>query len=767
MQGGASKIVPFYSQTTDQFKSNIPNEQKEIFAEKMKNRPPPRDPHPPTISFEYNQPPPPPRKKEFVGDKQMDTYAHATYVRPDISSALAYQNFPNPAAIYAAQGYIPPVVVKNYSINNDTITGDQQKLSIIYEDTLPSRKFNPSYTTLGERLNDYQFIRSAILNNSDGNDIDLGGMSTNSLGSHIKIDILNVNPYNSYKLSKNPFKGLPKDFLLYRSGYPIRHNEMTGKVDVAKDSTSINVRLYKMLEGSWKANKLHENKNQNRKKFFDYDEWREVAFYEYIREKILKKKVSPNFVNIYGYFISENSTIDYDKINYEYTTGANNTKPLSELQKDPKIKSNEPYHKIKSVPLKDQEETQDPNKKLVFDKRYITPIATINKDKLDPMTKERFNGFNDITYQYVGPKDMYGNPIPEYVDPTIGRDKTIFSMNQNKHIIEVNPDAYLGKSMVILTESPTYSIFGWASKVYTEKGNIYEMISRGNHSIEEWKNILFQLMVALYVMQIHKIYIDKFDIEKNVFIKDLSYRGQTKEYWKYKVDGVDYYIPNLGYLVMIDSNYADLSDDSGLTFEEKKENHKLHGDLFYSYKDSDKKNYDDTIIKNKVFDMFINAMDPNNFGRYAQNYGIVQPPDEIRKLMSDIINEASRDKDKNIEKYIITYMREFIHNRVGTYLKKVEVPNVRENDTKRFEKGDIVVYKIDNDTYKFVMYLTAKNGDHLILTKDKHDQKNYGEELVDSKTLVNYVRTENIAQNFKPNEEDLSEEGLLETFVVS
>ena len=40
MRGGAPKIIPSYTQTTDTFKQNIPNEQKDIFVEKMKSKPP-------------------------------------------------------------------------------------------------------------------------------------------------------------------------------------------------------------------------------------------------------------------------------------------------------------------------------------------------------------------------------------------------------------------------------------------------------------------------------------------------------------------------------------------------------------------------------------------------------------------------------------------------------------------------------------------------------------------------------------------------------
>lgn len=769
----------------------MPKEQKEIYVDKIKSKMPPRE-NPPTISFQYNQPPPPPKKKEFVGDRLIDPNSFMTYVKPDLMTSLQNQQYPNPYAMFAAQGYIPPVIVKNYSISADTISGDRQRLSYIYEDVLPSRKSDPSYTSLGERLDDYQYIRSSIFNNSDGNDIDLYGMSPNSLDSHIKIDVLNINPYNSFKrsgASSNPFKGLPKNFLIYNSGYPIRHNENTGKVDVATDSTSINVRLYKMLEGSWLANKIHDDKESNKDKFFSYDEWREVAFYEYIRENILKKKVSPNFVNMYGYFISENSMINYDEINYDDTLIADS---LSK-KKDNKVntEANQQYFIHKNDGIDINNAVDEYGNRLT--PTYIDPSymygeqILLNQDGLKISQGLTNYGMMVENKRVV---EQYNTAIKEKIElekenkkvSTLEKEKEkenkkVITMDANRNIIEANPNAYLGKSLVILTESPTYSIFGWASDVRSQNGNIIEQIRRGIHSINEWKSILFQLMAALYVMQIHKIYIENFDIERNVYIKDLVYKGgNVKEHWRYKINGIDYYIPNLNYLVMIDSDFADTTNLNDNTFATKEKKHKLNGEFFYdkpskTNNNTSFKNYDKESINDKVFEMFIKSFDPNNFGRYAQNYGIMQPPSDIKDLLEKISNEASKRKEKNIEYYILNFMNGFIHNRVGTYLKNAEVANKRENDNKKFEKGDILVHKIDNDTYKFVLYLGVENGRASIITKNNHDDNDYiikdGQFGVGVNELMHYIKTEPILQNYKPNEQNLSDDGLLETYIIN
>jgi hypothetical protein len=499
---------------------------------------------------------------------------------------------------------------------------------------------------------------------------------------------------------------LPYGFLIYRSGYPIRHNEKTGQVECAKDSTTINLRLYKMLEGTWLASRKYD-KHTNKSEFFTYDEWREVAFYEFIRETILKKKVCPNFVNMYGYFISEKSMIDYDKLDYQYKNLEN------------------------------------------FDKTIEPQFKTIKNP-------HEFSDDNDIVKtDDINNVDQYGNPLqPAYTHPNV------LTLNQEKTIIEVNPKAYLGKSLVILTESPTYTIFGWASKVYLENGNIYEMVGRGYHDSITWMNILFQMMAGLLTMQINKIYIENFDIERNIFIKDLAFRGTTTEYWKYKINGIDYYIPNLGYLLLIDSNFRDIDYNKDSIFIEKENNHKLNGEF-----------YDEIIasntIKEKTFDMFIKSFDPNLFGRYSQKYGIVQPPSDIIEIMGKIFSEAKTDRTMNIEHYIIKYMNRFINNRVGTNLKDTEITNVRKNNKKVFSKGDILVIETKNNTRQFVLFLESRDGKSTIITKNNKEQKDFNMIDVNTFSLIDYNRDESIQQIYKPNEENLTDEGLLETYIIN
>lgn len=626
---------------------------------------------------------------------------------------------------YPQQSLQLPPIIKNIQINTDGPTANHQRVSVIHEDALPSRPFVPSSTTLGERLSIYQFIRSSIFNNSDGQDISLdGGKSStsfegseHSLLSFVKFGELN--PYNTYKLSPNPYMGLPDGFLIYRTCYPIRHQEQSGSTMCAKDSTAVNVRMYKLLEGSFLVNRL------NPKLFSKYDEWRELAFYEYIREYIIRKKVCPHFSTLFGYFISEKCGIDFDQIN---------------MIKYNKTSPNEPAYIVKNSTTSNNVGPQE------------TGVVSYAE--------------NPGVKSYVDDTLKALSALPTY-DPTNKNNltnKKIKYVNTENKIMEVNPNAYLGKALVMLTESPTYSLLAWATKTYQNKGTVKEMINRGVHTENEWMNVLFQIMVGLYVMQIHKMFIRNFSVDNNVMIKDLTLRGPITSYWKYRINEMDFYIPNLGYLIMIDSNYKDVMNEGpSLTFGKKTvmtNTNKVDGKFL-----NDDCTLTDEEINNNVFEMFKTAFDVNGFDREFEKAGGCKPPSEVMAILSEITSDASSDTDKSIKKYIVKYMKQYLNNRTGTYLKEVEIANIRREDTREFKKGQLVVYEDGFKSFKFVIFLELTSPENaLILSKDEGGD--FIEESVHVSSLMNYSRAEPIAQSYKQNEANLTEDDLLETYII-
>lgn len=661
----------------------------------------------PLVNLQVYQPKKP--KQEQSGNKPtffMQPVSGTPYYPPQYGYQL-----PPYLMQYPNQQMMP--IINTYNISMDGVNADHGRLSLIYEDMMPNQytKHMGTATSIAERTTAHSFIRAMMFSQGDAKNIGLDSGSDNSLLSRLKF--MDLNPYNTYKLSPNPYKGLANNFLIYRSCYPIRHEPVGSTVVCAKNSVGMNIRIYKLTHAAYNI-----NSQDDKTKVKDYDEWREVAYYEYIREKIIKPKQSPNFIIMHGYYIAEKCGIDFDKI-----------------------------MRIKGLDVK-----KEPK---------FTGVAKIVP--LNPLSRNFPNMKVSLPIQNGGvPQEINVGAQTNYVE----------KQNTNPHTgdvnIVLNPNAYVGKALVVITESPTYNLYGWASKTYQIEGSKKRQINTGFHLNKVWTSVLFQLMVAMYIMQIHNIYIANFNIEDNVYVKDLYLGGPVTRYWKYIIDGLEYYVPNYGYVVMIDTNYKDTQKSSTSILDainrdknKTSNEHKIYAEIF-----------GDVDSNAKYFDAFCRAIDPNIYGQEFIDYGGCNPPDDIKELMSKMSKKSTEDKTKDIGYYIHEYMRCYLNNRIGTYLKELEIPNIRKDENREFTKGTIVVYEDGNSSYKFVLFVEhiANSGitnSANILTKTNTTDSDMITVTVPLTSLFNYSKIESVLQTFKINDAILNEEELLETYNIS
>ena len=247
------------------------------------------------------------------------------------------------------KNFYTPLVFKDYHINIGGPNANHIHASMVYEDALPPASVFSSYKTLKERNGLCQYIRGTFINIEEGENANFNG-DTNSINSRLKL--IELNPYNTNYFSSNPYKGLPSNMLIYRSCYPIVYDKKEATTQCQKSSVGINMRVYRLskLEYQvWKPTfeepvKPHEVKtilsNINKDKMTnieiiedisrraswvkritpitdktknDFDVWRELSYYEYIRNVINKSLVSPNFVESYCWFINDDSQLNFSK----------------------------------------------------------------------------------------------------------------------------------------------------------------------------------------------------------------------------------------------------------------------------------------------------------------------------------------------------------------------------------------------------------------------------------------------------------------------
>jgi len=588
-----------------------------------------------------------------------------------------------------------PSINKYYNISLSDPLGNHSYINKIYEDVLPSEKTVYSFLTTKEREVIKKFIRNSILDKYDGEDFTIQG-SKKSLLSWIKI--YDVNPYS---LQKNPYDNMPSGFLLYRSAYPIRYNSENRSLKATPTSIAINIRIYQLSMGATKCFTVEGLDCNN------FDVWRDVEYYKWV-DTIIKQKVSPNFINMLLYVFDTESKIGFDKLN---AVKKEKDKLGFLEQKENNKKINKYALTIDDIAFGIMPSGMGlPNK---------IPISLLNKNYAEIKRK---------TTRSSGEEDR--ERLSE-IKSEIEELKTKMGLEpvkkpESKIDLTVNDS----KLLIVLTEAPNTNIIKWNSKVYQSYGSVQKMIATGYHNPNVWRSILFQLIYACSVLQKNNIYFDTFSLENNIFIKDVQTDGTGKSCWVYKINNIDYYVPNYGYLLVIDSNYADIKDYKKTDLMK----FKIYGNI---YKDinSGLTNFNN-LLQPKLLSILENT--GNSFVHENGN----QLDDTIKTLISNIHN--SIQVNSNFIDAIPLHFKEYVHNKVGTLLSKFEKENFSLFNKPSYVDGSLMIRQRRFDEYEWVIYLGTEGNKKKILTRSKEiinrtkEKDSLIEDLVFPSTLYSY-----------------------------
>lgn len=641
---------------------HMPNEQKKIFQKKIENKNYEKDgkdnktevfkkTNKPLAELTLYQQQHNPKKQDIppLMYPMSNPFYYPPYNQQNLNGLNMLNNQIMPP--YGLQ-YFYPYVSKKYNISTPNPNGSHEFMSSFYSDILPDSIFGQTSNTLDERILRLNYLRRKFTKLGDGEDISLNTNIKNGILNRIKLQTLN--PQADNILSSNPYKDLSYGFLIYNSCYPMEYNKAINNTRCSKNSTGLNIRIYELNIVDYNAFKLKQHNKEN------FDSWRDIIYYEYIRKEILEKKLCPNFVMLYTYHIDHNCDINFDKL-YNIS-GA--------------------YQKDKEKILKLIEEELNPSEPITMDGGN-----NVIKEKLSKNFECKTKGNN------INKSDMIS--------------------------LQIDKER---KALVAITESPTYNIYKWASEQYEYDGILKEMVYNGYHKDEVWLSILFQLMVALYAMQIKKIYIKNFSLEDNVYIKDINVKDMKNGHWIYNIDDIDYYIPNYGYIVLIDSKYKDMETDNTLQSIPANKNFKIEGKCMNSTGN----------ISEEVFKIFQQCLNINNFGLKRKNIGFNPPSNNILDLLNKMNNDSytnifnnediynDKINKKIIGYYIHKYMKKYLHNRIGSFPSEDEKKNFAVGGN--INIGSIIYNSRNNLLGICTGYATNihDNDQYIICSKDKN-----------------------------------------------
>jgi len=187
---------------------------------------------------------------------------------------------------------------KIYNINLGNPTAHSTLLNNIYQDSLGGDPYAFTMMSIAERNHLIHMFRNRLIEKKDGEEM------TMQAGNKSVMEYIRILRFNPYSLGKNPYSQIPLNFLIYSGAYPIRYNTENRTIEVAKHSMSVNIRLYNLNNAALNYASLGLNEN-------DFDQWREIKYYNYVKNEILNKKVSPNFIASILYKLDKISKINY------------------------------------------------------------------------------------------------------------------------------------------------------------------------------------------------------------------------------------------------------------------------------------------------------------------------------------------------------------------------------------------------------------------------------------------------------------------------
>lgn len=757
---------------------NISNDKREVFKKRIAEKPKPREPPVLLEQKIYNPSTSKPTRPKPV----------QPFVPINQHTNMPIVNYPYPYANILNK--VPIQKIYNITIGDPGITGNF--IGDFYEDMIPSSPYPLNSLSLEDRIKLRGYVRNILIEKMDGEEMNITG-GKKSFRKYVK-----WGPFNPYSLSNNPYDDIGSKFTLYSVFYPMRYDEEKKIFNVAKDATSFNIRTYDLSIGS-----LYSDRLTDEMKLENFNVFRELRYYKFILSEIINKKVSPNFVNLILYKIDKATKIKYQKL-VEFKM-RHLPKALRDIAYKPidivasideqirnartflnHFKVKYPTKRTHEPSIEDLEDMLE--KKSSDDKKYSSRDSIEDPSILNDYIKKIIE---DPEKRAEAEKLVYAagltlDDIPIKGDYGAKKEKIAIyqsKMKQLRNILSVfglkrtdfdNFEDASKKSLILMTEGPTHNILRWASPAYNKNGSQNIMIGTGYHTEEAWMSVYFQIIHAMMVLEKHEIYFRELSLDKNIFIKDVYYDGGNVGYWKYIVNDVSYYVPNLGYIVMFDSSYSDKVDIFNMKKTiDKTEFEKVKGkedfkiistELFeinFSKKEiddlpsdseTDQQNHIRALLRKDI----ANILDPTNLSNRLKHMKGIQPTDNFIKTLTSI--HQSYVKGDTLADILLNNFSDYLHSRIGTSLSNSEMNNVSLIPVRNLERGKMVIYQERFGEYKWAMYAGNDSvpGKHMIVDERAASKTPKSVFLASLRSYPNNLPVEHVfRKGHKYMEEDL------------
>ena len=200
--------------------------------------------------------------------------------------------------------------------------------------------------------------------------------------------------------------------------------------------------------------------------------------------------------------------------------------------------------------------------------------------------------------------------------------------------------------------------------------------------------------------------------------------------WIYKVNGINFYVPNNGQLVLFDSKFCDVrkvGPSVVVPVTKEKRTFKTNMKIFKENGDVNEIN-----ISNYVLQAFKKIVDPSQFTN--GNNGINKP----HKDVTDLLDKLYSTTHTNIEDCLIDCFPTYTHRNIGKLLTVGEKEDLNLMIAPKLRTGGLIVLRERYEEYRWAVYLNkVSNLKHKILKRNKDTGELVPDEIF-SHSIIHY-----------------------------
>lgn len=558
-----------------------------------------------------------------------------------------------------------------YNIHHPAPNGNHEKANQVYMDIDPQNIYDVDklyFYSNKTREEFMRFCRWKFVKNFNGEYIEPKEGNFNNFINHIKF--LYINPLHDKSQGLNPYMTIHNGMLIYKSQFPILPDNKQGKSKNYKEPRNIDIRIYDMsfsefFEVSYSSH--NSKKSSFNMKNLKYDINKELVLYRKFN-KIVTNKESPNFTMMAAYFVTANQYIKSRQLQIE------NLKALG--NKD--FKLDETYKK----------ELDN------LEKLYSEDINSIN---FIPSTQTMLTYYQEYISDENNDKNDY-EKFKKFIVEKMKKSEKFDYLSKSEMYRLLDERNSIGRTLITVTENNDVPLGEFNSDLYKsyEGQEKLQQVTSGYRTKDEFKNILFQLMVICILLEKHNINIKNLNIFDHFYVKTVKIPKNQRQYLNFKINGINYYLPHYGFIIKLNLNFSHFRS---------------------SIKPKDRmKQYDTGYIRNiydlenktlpwiDLYQSLLNQINETSFGKFEKIYG---------SKLKDLQNI---DDEKEILKYFNSYFDPLHDDKVDLSLFTpgpggdfVKHPNVK--------MGDLVIKRIGFNKYKFHVYING-NKSNIYRLKD-------------------------------------------------